>query len=499
MQGPVYNELTPVRRRQQWLFAWRAAVLGLLAGSVACLGVLLARWLTDRAELFPWAGAALLAGPVVGFVAGFLWKIHWHAAAVAVDSTYQLKDRTATALTFVTLPSTTPIHELQVRDAVQHLASVEPRKVVPWKMPRSLPFAVGSLLLNGGLALLILLWPLHPSASDASPPEPLPGVLAEAERIEETLKEFEELAKQEKLPELEDLVKELREKVDEMKKPTVDLREALSLISEMQAAITAQQAQYNVGLVDGQLQALGTAMSSAAALEGAGKAMAEAKYEKAVQELEKIEDPQLDRKEAKALEEELRKAAQSCADCGLGSLSEAATELAEGAKSGNGAKMQKATRELAKLVRGQQRRKRIVGFLEAEVERMNEGKNNAKEGMRARFFMPYKSNSPSSDWGLEVSGNVLGNKTNLLSQRNLEAITGNPGEGPSDIETTHSAEGRQQGSRAYRDVYKKYQRLSEAVLDSEPIPLGHRQTIRRYFQLIRPQEGDAEKGEASPK
>jgi hypothetical protein len=30
--------------------------------------------------------------------------------------------------------------------------------------------------------------------------------------------------------------------------------------------------------------------------------------------------------------------------------------------------------------------------------------------------------------------------------------------------------------------------MSEAVLDSEPIPLGHRQTIRRYFELIRPQE-----------
>jgi hypothetical protein len=28
------------------------------------------------------------------------------------------------------------------------------------------------------------------------------------------------------------------------------------------------------------------------------------------------------------------------------------------------------------------------------------------------------------------------------------------------------------------------------VLDSEPIPLGHRQTIRRYFELIRPEQGD---------
>ena len=30
----------------------------------------------------------------------------------------------------------------------------------------------------------------------------------------------------------------------------------------------------------------------------------------------------------------------------------------------------------------------------------------------------------------------------------------------------------------------------ERALDSEPIPLGHRQTIRRYFELIRPQNDE---------
>ena len=30
------------------------------------------------------------------------------------------------------------------------------------------------------------------------------------------------------------------------------------------------------------------------------------------------------------------------------------------------------------------------------------------------------------------------------------------------------------------------------MLDSEPIPLGHRQTIRRYFELIRPQSAETD-------
>ena len=78
-------------------------------------------------------------------------------------------------------------------------------------------------------------------------------------------------------------------------------------------------------------------------------------------------------------------------------------------------------------------------------------------------------------------------------------MTGQEGEGPSEIETTHSVEGRQQASRAYRDAYQKYRKLSESVLDSEPIPLGHRQTIRRYFEAIRPSQAETDKVNAATK
>jgi len=42
-----------------------------------------------------------------------------------------------------------------------------------------------------------------------------------------------------------------------------------------------------------------------------------------------------------------------------------------------------------------------------------------------------------------------------------------------------------------KEVYSKYRKMSDAVLDSEDIPLGHRQTIRRYFEAIRPSAEDA--------
>ena len=53
------------------------------------------------------------------------------------------------------------------------------------------------------------------------------------------------------------------------------------------------------------------------------------------------------------------------------------------------------------------------------------------------------------------------------------------------------AEAKEEARRAYRETYDKFRKISEAVLESEPIPLGHRQTIRRYFESIRPRETKA--------
>jgi hypothetical protein len=483
MQGPVYSHLAPVRKRQQQLLVLQAASLGLLASAAAGVVLGLGKWLGGWQPAAWVAPVGLLSGPALGALLGMAFRRSWLAAAVAVDGHYQLKDRAVTALAFLCKPPDA-LRELQVEDASQHLANVEPGKVVPLHLPPSLLAGAGIF----AVAVALLVWP-KPHASEAGSPEPIPEIVAVAQRVEEDLKEFEELARQENNPELERLVQELKKKVEEMKEPGVDEREALAKLSEMQTAIAAQQAQYNVGLVDGQLQALGEAMTAAAALDAAGKALQDAKYEKAAKELEEMEDPQLERKEAKALEEKLKQVAKGMGDVGLGQMSEAAAEMAEGAKGGKG-QFKKATRTLAKEVRGHSRRKRLNELLSGELARLQEGKTEFGRNSLTKGKMPYKSTSPSSNFGAETSGNVLGEKTNMLSQRSLEQLTGTPGDGPSDTETTHSAEGRQQAARQYRDVYQKYRKLSEAVLDSEPIPLGHRQTIRKYFELIRPQNAD---------
>ncbi len=483
MRGRIYGSLRPVRRRQLGMLLVRAAAWGLLVGSVGgvYLGVmrLVGRPVPPALTL-----AFLVGGPVLGAIIGALRGRSFGAAASAVDAYYGLKDRASTALEFLDKAEPTALHTLQVADAEAHLGRVQAREVAPFRLPRTLAYA-GSLLV---LALTLLLWPVAPAhRANAGPAAPLANIIAEAEKIAEDFKAIEELAKSERSPELEKLVKELMDKTEEMKQPGVDLKEALAKLSEMQAAIAAEQAKYNVGLVDGQLQSLGAAMQAAQATDAAGQALQDGKFDQAAKEFEKLDTPPVDKKETKSLDEKLKEAAKQMGDVGLGQMGGATSEMADGVTSGDKSKFRKATKTLANLTKGHAGRRRIKQLLDMELDALDEskaGECNSEFAIRGK--KPQKSTSPSNNWGATTSGNVLGDKTKLQANRKVEEITGQPGDGPSEMETTHSPEGKQKAARAYKESYDKYKKMSEDVLDSEPIPLGHRQAIRRYFESIRP-------------
>jgi hypothetical protein len=486
MHASVQNALAPVRRRQQLAFTMRAAVYGLLAGGVAGIGFAVAQWFTSG-TVSAWVAAVVAAGLVLGLLVGLVWRRSWHDAAAAVDAHYQLKDRSTTALEFVAKTDAGDLHRLQIGDALQHLTRVEPKAVAPIRSPRALPYAIGVLAIAAVLPFVLP----RTQEVNAGPRDPLPQVVAEAERLQERLSELEEVAKQEDNKDLKELVEKLKAKAEELIQPNVDEKEALAKLSEMQTAIQSQMAQFNVALVDGQLSSLGAALTSSAATEGAGKALQDNKLDKAAQELEKLEDPNLDRKEQKALEEKLKEVSKAMGDVGLGQLSAAVSDLAESIKGGNKSKISKATKVLAKEVNNQAKRKKINDLLARELDNLNESKCECQSNSLVTGKKPQKSTSPSSTFGMTTSGNVEGEKTKLLSQRNQVDLTGTPGEGPSDVETTTSPEARQQAGRAVKQVdYDKYRKLSEAVLESEAIPLGQRQMIRKYFELIRPQNAD---------
>jgi hypothetical protein len=464
------------------LFLVKSATWGLLLGSMG--GVYLGVIRLMGRPVSPVMALTCLAGlPILALIIAALKGRSFAGAASAVDAHYKLKDRARTALDFVARVEPTELHQLQIEDAEKHLTNLKPSEVAPFRVSRSMAYA-GSLL---ALAVILLVWPIsRGKVANASPTEPNEAIVAQADKTIDRLKEIEELAKSERDPELEKLIQELKAKAEEMKQPGVDLKEALAKLSEMQAKIADKQAQYNVGLVDAQLQSLGAAMQSAEVTDAAGSALSEGKFDQAVKELEKLENPALDKKEAKTLEEKLKQVAQEMGNVGLGQMSGAASDLAEAAKSGSQSKFKKATKTLADLTKGHAGRRRIKAVLDAENAALSECKGECKSEFALRGKKPSKSESPTQKAGAATSGNVLGEKTNLNATRKVEEITGTEGEGPSEMETTHSPEGKQKAVRTTKESYQKYKKMSEEVLDSEPIPLGHRQAIRKYFELIRP-------------
>lgn len=484
----LHTRLQPVQSRQQLVRAIWLATWGLLVGSVVSLVCALIKFFV-LPDLSSWVAISVpAASAVLAFVGGLLWRRDLKDAATAVDNYYSLKDRATTALEFLADKRESPVRELALADALAHLEKVNPQQVVPFRMPRVLPYAVATL----SAALVLVTLAIWNTPASASPAAPLEVVFAQAERLTEEIKELEAYAGKEKDPEIEKLVKELKAAIEELKQPNVDEREALAKLSEMQAALQAEQAKHNPAAIDAQLQAVGEALALAEPLAEAGQALSSGNYEKAAQELEKAEAPELDRKTEKAVKEKLEAAAKQMSSDGQNSLSAATAEMSQGL-GGDGKKFSEGSSKLAGEARKQGKRKKLTDLLKKQCNCLGECKSECEcNGSNAAKG----KGKGGKKFGSGASGNELGEKTAMFGNRKIEKITGKQSDsGETEVETTHSPEGEQTAQREYRQNYAKYKKISESVLENEPIPLGHRQTIRRYFESIRPDQTETDQVE----
>jgi len=483
MGQTLHSHLEPVCLRQRLARGLGFSAWGLLIGSALAAVIALGAWWSSAT--FPlWLAPALALGGVgIGFAAGFLWRKELHDAAAAIDTHYSLKDRAATALEFQARPDATPARQLAFEDALTHMSRVKAKEVVPFRAPRVLPYALGSVAVMIGVVVLAVL--NAPAA--ASIPEPLDVVVAQADRLTEEVKELEEFAEKEKDPEIEKLVKELKEALKELKEPGTDIRQAMAKLSEMQAALQAEQAKQNVAAVDANMKAAGEALALAEPLAEAGQALAAGDYDKAAQKLEELEEPKLDRQSEKAVKEKLEAVAKKAQSDGQNSLSKAAGEMSKGLGE-QGGQFSEGSKKLAGEAKKASKKKKLTDLLMKQCNCLGECKSEC-EGSCKSTAKGNSNKKGGKNWGLAASGNEAGEQTAALGTKPQDKLKGQQSEdGDVETETTHSPEGEQQAQRDYRQNHAKYQKIAESVLDNEPIPLGHRQTIRKYFESIRPND-----------
>jgi len=476
----IQQRVTNVRNRQQWQWLWQCASWGLLIGGLIATAIA-ALMVNETVSSQGWiaVAAALVAGPIAGVIAAVLWRRPLHSAAVHIDRTAGLKDRVATAWSFLSRGELTPVQQLQIEDAEQHSAAVDATRVAPLRVPG--PFPLGVLLSAAALILAFM----APGAQPVIAAIADPIVVSQALRLDEELEDLQKFNQEEKDPEVEKLLEQLAETLEQLKQPGVDPKEALAKLSQMEAALEAQQQQLASPQMDAQMKQLGEALSLAEPLASAGQALEQGEFEKAAEELERQELPKLDRQTERSVVEKLDKLKQGAADGSQRKLQEALGQASGGLSGANRKQFQDGMKGLAGQARRHGRRTKLSSLLKKQCQCLSECKGECESACQNKMLTNKKG---GNGWGLGYTGNEPGDKTAMLKTSKTMEIKGQESaEGDVDVETVQSSEQKQEAARQYREKVEKYEQLSESVLDSEPIPLGHRQTIRRYFELIRPE------------
>ena len=472
------------RRQRQW--SWQCASRGLVASSlIGCLTGI-ARLTSEGSFSVFWVLGIVAAGPIIGLLYSLIRPCRLQQAAVAIDQSCGLKDRVATAVDFLNQKADSPIHQLQIADAKKRVESIKPEKVAPIAAPRS--WVVG--LSFAALAIVIGIFS-GPSNEVVAASVANSVVVSQASRIENSLEELKQFNKEDLDPEIEKLLKDLAEKIEELKQAEVDPKEALAKLSEMEAALHEQQDKMDQQDVEASLQEIGKAISLDESLKAAGTAMAESKLEEASEALKQLDLPKLDQKTEKAMKEKLAKAMQNASEGAQRQLKSAVSKMSEGMGSGDRSKFKEGAEGLASECKKQGRRKKLSDLLRKQCQCLGECKGECECECKSKTDSKKKG---GSGWGMGSSGNEPGDKTGKLKTGPQMEIKGKESDsGDIDVETIKSNEQKQESVREYRKKAESYEQMTESVLSSEPIPLGHRQTIRRYFEMIRPQGEETDK------
>jgi hypothetical protein len=486
----IRNSVEAVRTRQQRQWIWQCVSKGLVFGGLAGCALAIARAISEGQIGLVWVAAAVVAGPALGLLWSLVTSRKESMAAMQIDQCCNLKDRVATALSFSKKKKSDVLHLLQIEDANEKASSIDATKVAPIKAPRAwLPgLGLAAVALTLGIVAT-------PTVEVVAAPVVNSVIAEQADKAAAALEEIKEFNKEDVDPELEEIIKELSGTIAELKKPGVDPKEALAKFSEMEAALQKKQQQLDSGSTEQTLQKVGKAIALAHPMQAAGEALANGSFEEAAKELEALEMPELDRKTEKAVQGKLAEFDEEAGKAPGKKVREAIKKFAEGMRGGKRSKFREGVEGLASESKKQGRRKRLKDLLKKQCRCLGDCKGECEGECESAGDCNKKG---GSNWGLGKSTNEPGDKTSKLKtgpQMNIKGQESDSGE--VDLESIESEEQKQEAVREYRKQAKKYEQLSESVLAEEAIPLGHRQTIRRYFEMIRPsgEETDAVKAE----
>lgn len=484
----ILSHVTSVRKQLQKQWIWQCATTGLFVGGIVGFILAMSGLLAESRFEPVWILLVLMIPLSVGIVRSFLRPKSDREAAEFIDQTYGLKDRIQTSLQFLDQHRDDAFHRLQFEDAASHLARISPADHIKVKAPR----LWNSAVILSVMSLLPGMMPSlssHPTVPGLANPVVSAQVAVVSEGISELAKLQEELAD----PELESLLKELNQQLQTLAAPETKPVDAMASLSEMQASLQELQKRLGDTATEARMQDIGSALSLASPMAAAGDALAKGDLEKAADELDRLTLPTLDRETKKAIVENLdRKSNESSENSSKSNVEKSAKKMADGLNKGDSQTFQEGAKELAKEARRQEQKKQLSSLLKQQNLQLAEAKATTAEELKTTSAGAAKGgNRAGQGSDNDPVGTLMASG---MAQKELK-LTGQSSEaGDTEKETMSDSEQSEQSgeaARQYQQMAKKYEALSESVLESESIPLGHRQIIRRYFELIRPDDSES--------
>ncbi len=480
---PIEKTIRHFQHRHRLQSIWTGLSTGLLVGGM--LGTLLSvlRLALHIPSLWIGTIVAVCGPPIAGLIWGILRAPSVLETARRVDRIAQLKDRLQSAMQFLHLKSRSGAQQLAIEDAEQKLGGLRAEDVAPITVPRTWP----SALISAVLAMALMILAVAPASSGATPAAN-PAVQAQADELQKSLDELKEVQSQSVDPEFDQMLQEMNRQVSLLRDEPLNPREAMATLSEMDAMLRDMQKQLKAASTEASLKEVGEALELAEATSQAGEAMKQGDLKKAADELRKADLPQLDRKTQTAMSEKLDKSQKTAKK----SVSEAVRKMAEGMKSKDEKSFSEGKSELADEASREAMRQDLRKQLQKQSQKLAESKGALESAMQVPSSNSKDGNTPApgnagKKAGKGTQGNQKGPATESTKGSKELKLKGQDSlAGESDKENEQTTGDESEAMREYRQNPQKYEALSESAIESESIPLGHRQTIRRYFELLRP-------------
>lgn len=487
----ILEKIRSVRRRLNVQKAFQTLAQFLFYGLLVCVPLFVLDSLTtfDIAPLvLLWATLGISAAALI---VSILRPVSLYEAARTIDVAASLKDRALSALEFIQRQSDEVLTALQIKDAFNRLQTVPVKQVARYSVPRETKFV---MLIIAVLLAFSYVEFFSPSATSTEI-DYSSQIAAEAKPLLKQIEEAKKEAKQIKDQELEEILKQIEAKALELKKAKITPKEALAKLTELSAMLKSKMDSAKMTKMESLMKGLGQKFIGNPILGNFGHTLKRGEYEKAAKKLDEVREKvkQLDQEQRQNLSDELKRGGKSLEDTDLDTLGTdlagAGSSLEEDDLEGTQVYLRKAIKKLLEFDLEKRCNLLMAKLLsQCEISKVGIRKACNSNIISNLEGLARKSMSPSNNAGKATDPNPFGELTALDSALHLERITGVQGEGKSSVQISETSAEGQQSAVSYKNIYAKYQKLSEDALSQEQIPLGYKFYVKRYFESIRPSE-----------